>query len=548
MRKTLPVLLSVLVLSLVAGGCGGAPATPDSAEVEKAVQATLTAQAPEEKAKEQPAEEPAKKEEPESQTVARLEDVRNAVIQIEAQGSFVSPEDFNIYVEAGRGSGFIIAPEGIAVTNNHVVTGAALLRVWVGGDTDKTHNAKVLGVSQCSDLAVIDIEGDGFPYLTWHEGRIDVGLDVYAAGFPLGDPEFTLTRGIVAKARALGEWSWASVDESLEHDANIQPGNSGGPLVNQQGQVVGVNYAGYPGPAGTEQFFAIARAEALKIIDQLAAGKDVTSIGVNGEAFSDGQTSGVWVYSVQSGSPADKAGVRGGDIITAMEGLPLGTDGTVQDYCDILRSRESTDVMAIEVLRYATQEVLEGQLNGRELKTSFSFAQELEGEIQQEAGEPTGYAEYVAVYDDSEAIGMEIPAEWSDIDGSAWVVDDQEVGAHITAAPSLDGFYDTWTAPGVFFGASRSLAQRYNEAALLDTMSFTDSCGYDGRFDYEDPLYTGKYDVWTDCGGEGTTFIVLAAVPAQRQFVIVVQVQVVSDADLEALDTILNTFQVVGDL
>lgn len=181
-----------------------------------------------------------------------------------------------------------------------------------------------------------------------------------------------------------------------------------------------------------------------------------------GEAFSDGQTSGVWVYSVQSGSPADKAGVRGGDIITAMEGLPLGTDGTVQDYCDILRSRESTDVMAIEVLRHATQEVLEGQLNGRELKTSFSFAQELEGEVQQEAGEPTGYAEYVSVYDDSEAIGMEIPAEWS--------------------------------------------------------------------------------------GGEGTTFIVLAAVPAQRQFVMVVQVQVVSDADLEALDTILNTFQVVGDL
>jgi serine protease Do len=66
-----------------------------------------------------------------------------------------------------------------------------------------------LGVSECSDLALIDIEGDGFPYLDWHEGAINVGFEVYAAGFPLAEPQFTLTRGIVSKEEAGGETYWA---------------------------------------------------------------------------------------------------------------------------------------------------------------------------------------------------------------------------------------------------------------------------------------------------------------------------------------------------
>ena len=115
------------------------------------------------------------------------------------------------------------------MTNNHVVTGAALLQVYVGGETDRVYSARVLGVSECSDLAVIYIEGDGFPFLQWYEDEIDVGLDVYAAGFPLGDPEYTLTKGIISKARTSGETDWASVDAVVEHDATINPGNSGGP-------------------------------------------------------------------------------------------------------------------------------------------------------------------------------------------------------------------------------------------------------------------------------------------------------------------------------
>ena len=131
--------------------------------------------------------------------VTSLEGVQGATIQIEAQGTFIDPGEGEV-TGAGRGSGMIIDPSGIAVTNNHVVTGAALLKIWIGGDTRKTYNAKILGVSECSDLAVIDIEGDGFPYLAWYEATPKVGMDVYLAGYPLGEPQYTLSRGIVAKA------------------------------------------------------------------------------------------------------------------------------------------------------------------------------------------------------------------------------------------------------------------------------------------------------------------------------------------------------------
>jgi serine protease Do len=163
--------------------------------------------------------------------VSSVDDVKSATIQIEAVGTFVEPDAGPLFNAAGRGSGFIIDPSGIAVTNNHVVSGAGLLKVWVGG-SDKELSAKVLGVSECSDLAVIDIEGDGYPNLRWSGDEIKVGTEIYVAGFPLGDPEYTLTRGVISKANADGEERWASVASSIEYDAQALPGNSGGPVVN----------------------------------------------------------------------------------------------------------------------------------------------------------------------------------------------------------------------------------------------------------------------------------------------------------------------------
>jgi len=103
--------------------------------------------------------------------------------------------------------------------------------------------------------------------------------------------------------------------------------------------------------------------------------------------------------------------------------------------------------------------------------------------------------------------------------------------------------------PGVFFGASRLLAQSYNEDRLLnELLGFADQCTYEGRFDYEDPLYTGFFDLYTNCGGVRTTLINLAAVPWHRAFIMLIHVKVMNQADLEALDHILDTFEVIGDL
>jgi len=374
-------------------------------------------------------------------------------------------------------------------------------------------------------------------------------LQVYAAGFPLGDPEFTLTQGIVSKAQADGESDWASVDSVLEHDATINPGNSGGPLVSDSGQVVGVNYAL---SSFSSQYFAISRDEALQVIDQLQAGENVESIGVNGVAVAsaDGTLSGIWVSSVASGSAADEAGVLPGDIITTMEGLVLATDGSMADYCDILRTKGDDSTMSIEILRYQQGEYLTGQLNGRPLETAGVFGQQLAGDVSDTGSD---YSEYTQVTDDYGAIVVEVPSGWTDIDGSAWIDDGDVIGASIWAAPDLDGFINTWGTPGVIFNVSDDLARLGGYVQLLDIYRelYIDSCELDGRYDYDDGYYRGKFDYFVKCGGSGgADFLVLTAVPIDTSvsMLILVEVQILTNADVDAADRILATFDVVGAL
>jgi len=476
-----------------------------------------------------------------SGAVSGLKEVRSAVVRIVAEGSFIDPEYGEISNAGGSGSGFIIDPSGIAVTNNHVVTGAAFLQVFVEGE-DEPRNAKILGVSECSDLAVIDIDGTGFPYVDWYEGDIAVGDEVYAAGYPGGDPEYTLTEGIISKERADGETYWASVDSIIEHTAQVLQGNSGGPLVTPEGQVVGVNYR--LRLDGTQQW-AISRDEVAKILPELVAGNNVTSIGVNGTAFTADEYSGMWVAAVESGSPAANVGIKGGDIIAELEGLVLATDGTMSDYCDILRSHEATDPLAIEILRFDTEEVLEGTLNGdEELTLAFSFAEELGEDVGSD--EVVSY-EYVQVWDDYDLLVMQIPTEWVDITGAGWVIEDSDVGYGITAAPNIGAYFDTWDTPGVFFGATEIPPEGVQFGQYLDYYQYNNTCTFDGSYEYADPLYSGAYEVWTDCGGSETAIVNVEAYPESEDFVVFVQVQVVTDADLEALDVILSTFEVVID-
>jgi len=271
------------------------------------------------------------------------------------------------------------------------------------------------------------------------------------------------------------------------------------------------------------------------------------------KSFVDEEFSGIWVYSVDSGSVADVAGVEGGDIVTMLESLILASDGTMSDYCDVLRSHNSEDTLDIEVLRYGSGEVLTGQINGRELETALTFTDAIEDDISDVVVEDTGlYSGYTTVLDDYGAIQMEIPVEWTDIYGGYWEDGGDTIGAAISASADLDAYLNTWSESGVFFGVSDDLANLGGYVNLLDVRrdNLIDDCKYDDRYEYEDAVYRGKYDLFENCGDSGNVYIVLTAVPKEdsQAFLVLVEMQIGKEADFDALDQILATFDVVGSL
>ncbi len=551
-RKALRVIALALPLAFAASACGG----DDSADDPTTTQATTPETSPDTTPETTPdttappTPTPETTDAPPTTTaepvgVSSYADVQPAVIQIEAKGTFRDPE-IGYADGSGRGSGFIISPDGLAVTNNHVVAGAATLEVFVGGDTDKSYNATILGVSECNDLALIDIsESEPLPSLDWYDGDINAGLDVYAAGFPLGDPEFTLTRGIIAKAQAGGDLTGtSSIDHTVEHDAVIRPGNSGGPLVSADGEVVAVNYAG-GGNQNTEQFFSIASDLAQPVVDRLQQG-DFESLGINGWAVYDDDLgiSGIWVAGVTPGSPAADAELLPGDIVTSMNGLPVGTDGTFKDYCDVIRTAGESKPIAIDVLRYDTSEVLRGEINGDQpIELAFSFAEEVGDDVGEDEGaSPTEY-EYESLTDDLDRITVEVPTAWSDHDTSPATLDDGTEIPYIAAATSLDGFRTGWDEPGLLFAA---LPADSRIDRVLRQYGFADDCTDGGKTDYSDAVFTGKYQLWLDCADTTTDVVTLVALPEDGSYTAVIQAQIVSDADLDALDHAFATFNTVA--
>ncbi len=528
-------LIVLIIIGLALSACG--PAAPKPTETPQATQTPL----PEPTKTALPSATPTP--EPPKNLVRSLEDVKKATIQIQAEGTFIDPQVGMVVNGAGRGSGFIIDPSGIAITNNHVVTGAALLKVWVGGDQSKTYSATVLGVSECSDLAVIKLKGSDFSYLEWHSGAPKVGLDVYAAGYPLGDPEFTLTRGVVSKEKASGNTYWASIENVIEHDARINPGNSGGPLVDKDGKVVGINYSSN----NANQYFAIARTEADEVINTLKEGTDVTSIGVNGQVVTseDGTLSGVWVSSVKSGSPADKSGVKAGDIITQMEGLVLGTDGTMSDYCQILRSHKASDTLSLNILRWDTQQFLEGQLNGRPLSVTGTFDT---GGSQGNEPQPTPGS--VTISDDSGVIEMDAPSDW-EYDGSAWEdtwtingVEHNFTAATLSTSPDMYSYTNGWDTPGIFVAVSADWGKMGGYANLLEGVAgFYTDCKATTAQSYKDATYEGQMMLYTSCGGGKSGVMVMAVreINNPQAYLALFELKFTTQADLDMLDPILTS-------
>ncbi|WP_424458422.1 DegQ family serine endoprotease [Ottowia sp.] len=228
----------------------------------------------------------------------------------------------------GVGSGFILSADGYVMTNAHVVDGAD--EVIVTLPDKREFKAKIIGVDKRTDVAVVKIEAAGLPTVKIGDvNRMRVGEWVLAIGSPFG-LENSVTAGIVsAKQRDTGDYL-----PLIQTDVAVNPGNSGGPLINMRGEVVGINSQIYSRSGGYMGIsFAIPIDEAMRVSEQLRATGKVTRgrIGVQidqvtkdvAESIGLGKPQGALVRSVESGSPAEKAGIEAGDIITRFEGKQI---------------------------------------------------------------------------------------------------------------------------------------------------------------------------------------------------------------------------------
>ena len=236
--------------------------------------------------------------------------------------------------QRSMGSGFIINPNGYIVTNNHVVDGATQISVKLSDGRELP--GKVIGRDSKTDIALLKVEATGLTVIPLGDSSAaQVGEPVMAIGNPFG-LEQTVTTGIVsATGRAIGAGPY---DDFIQTDASINPGNSGGPLINARGQAIGINTAIYSQSGGSVGIgFAIPVSLAKNVVSQLADNGKVVrgwlGVGIQGvtpelaKSFGRTDTTGVLVSSVSDGSPADKAGLKAGDIITEYDGRKVERAG-----------------------------------------------------------------------------------------------------------------------------------------------------------------------------------------------------------------------------
>jgi S1-C subfamily serine protease len=299
-----------------------------------------------------------------------LAKVQPAVVAIRTRtlslGDFLRPEPAE-----GAGTGFVISPDGVIVTNNHVVAGAQSIDVVFGNDTTKP--AQILGRDASADLAVIKVDGAGLQAATLGDSdRMRVGDDVVAIGNALaleGGP--SVTRGIVsAKDRTIVAENGIRLENVIQTDTAINRGNSGGPLVNAAGEVVGINTA----VAGDAQNigFSIAITQARPIIEELRSGSTRTRPFLGVQMFDVTQavaeelklevTEGALVAEVTEGSGAEVAGIRAGDVIVEIDGEKIADAG---DVSATVRKHKPGEEMKVTVARGSERQTVTVRLGER---------------------------------------------------------------------------------------------------------------------------------------------------------------------------------------
>jgi len=265
--------------------------------------------------------------------------------------------------QQGLGSGVIVSADGYILTNNHVVDGADVIKISLNDGRELT--AKVVGSDPKSDLAVIKVDAKDLPFVTFTDSdKIEVGDKVLAIGNPFGIGQ-SVTSGMVS---ALGRATMGlDYEDFIQTDAAINPGNSGGALIDVKGRLVGINTAIYSRSGGFQGIgFAIPANLARSVMEQLVAnGKMVRGyLGVQmqaidaelAEQFSLKSKDGVIVVEVVQGSPAAKAGLEAGDVITKFQGKEV-KDGRALKFS--VANIAPGSKVAVEVLRQGKTEKLE---------------------------------------------------------------------------------------------------------------------------------------------------------------------------------------------
>ena len=265
----------------------------------------------------------------------------------------------------GTGTGFIIDQEGHILTNNHVVEGADIIKVTL--QNEKEYEAKLVGSDPKTDVALIKIvkENGSFPFIALGDSeKVEVGEWVVAIGNPFG-LSHTVTTGVVsAKGRNIGSGPY---DEFIQTDASINPGNSGGPLLNMNGDVIGINTAIFSGSGGNVGIgFALPINMAKDILDDLKQKGKVTRgwLGVMIQritpelqaSFKLGSTSGALVSDIAPNSPAFLGGMKRGDVITRFDGVEIASMETLPKQVASIKPGSSVKV---EVIREGKPKILD---------------------------------------------------------------------------------------------------------------------------------------------------------------------------------------------